>query len=122
MATIAIDRTAKQIVLTVQEYSLFAWRALLNLFRPPIYWTDFLIQSDIIGVGSLPIVILSGFFTGGVLALQSAATLSEFGATAVTGQFVSAHHDPRTWARCSPALWWPAAMHPRWPASSAPWS
>ncbi len=45
-------------------------------------------QSDIIGFGSLPIVILSGFFTGGVLALQSAATLSEFGAAAVTGQFV----------------------------------
>jgi phospholipid/cholesterol/gamma-HCH transport system permease protein len=89
MAFNAIDRTAKQIVLTVQEYSQFAWRAVLNLFRPPIYWTDFLIQSDIIGFGSIPIVILSGFFTGGVLALQSAATLSEFGATAVTGQFVS---------------------------------
>jgi phospholipid/cholesterol/gamma-HCH transport system permease protein len=88
MATIAIDRTAKNIVMAVQEYSLFAWRSLLNLFHPPIYWTDFLMQSDVIGVGSLPIVILSGFFTGGVLALQSAATLSEFGATAVTGQFV----------------------------------
>jgi phospholipid/cholesterol/gamma-HCH transport system permease protein len=89
MAFIAIDRTAKQIVLTVQEYSLFAGRAFLNLFRPPIYWTDFLILSDIIGFGSLPIVILSGFFTGGVLALQSSATLSAFGAAAVTGQFVS---------------------------------
>jgi phospholipid/cholesterol/gamma-HCH transport system permease protein len=76
-------------VLAVKEYSLFARRAMLNLFRPPIYWTDFLMQSDIIGVGSLPIVILSGFFTGGVLALQSASTLSEFGATAVTGRFVS---------------------------------
>ena len=76
MATSGIDRTAKQIVLTVQEYSLFAWRAVLNLFRPPIYWTDFLMQSDIIGVGSLPIVILSGFFTGGVLALQCTAVPS----------------------------------------------
>ena len=84
-----IDRTARQIVLTVQEYSVFAWRALTNLFRPPIYWTDFLAQADIIGVGSLPIVLLSGFFTGGVLALQSATTLAVFGATAVTGQFVS---------------------------------
>jgi phospholipid/cholesterol/gamma-HCH transport system permease protein len=89
MAINAIDRTARQIVLTVQEYSLFAGRAFLNLFRPPIYWTDFLVQSDIIGFGSLPIVILTGFFTGGVLALQSAATLSAFGATAVTGRFVS---------------------------------
>lgn len=89
MAIQTIERTARQIVLTIQDYSLFAGQALLNLFRPPVYWTDFLIQSDIIGVGSLPIVVLSGFFTGGVLALQSATTLSAFGAAAVTGQFVS---------------------------------
>jgi len=89
MAIDAIERAAKGIVLTVQDYSLFAQRAVLNLFRPPRYWTDFLIQSNIIGVGSTSIVLLSGFFTGGVLALQSAATLSEFGATAVTGRFVS---------------------------------
>lgn len=89
MAIISIDSTAKQIVLTVQDYSWFAWRAFLNLFRPPIYVVDFLIQSDIIGFGSIPIVVLSGFFTGGVLALQSASTLAAFGATAVTGQFVA---------------------------------
>jgi phospholipid/cholesterol/gamma-HCH transport system permease protein len=89
MATNTIDRTAKLLVLTVQDYSLFAWRAMMNMFSPPRYWSDFLIQSDIIGVGSAAIVLLSGFFTGGVLALQSAATLSQFGASAVTGRFVS---------------------------------
>jgi phospholipid/cholesterol/gamma-HCH transport system permease protein len=89
MAIEKIDRTAKRLVLTVQDYSLFAWRAFTNLYRPPIYWPEFLIQADIIGVGSLSIVILAGLSTGGVLALQSAATLSAFGATAVTGQFVS---------------------------------
>ncbi len=89
MAIDTIDRPAKQIVLTVQEYSLFSYRAFTNLFRPPIYWSDFLIQADVIGVGSVAIVLLAGFFTGGVLALQSAATLSAFGATAVTGRFVS---------------------------------
>src|SRR5579863_1011689 len=89
MAFDAIDKTVKQLVLTVQDYSLFAYRSLLNLFRPPVYWSDFLMQSDIVGVGSLSIVVLSGLSTGGVLALQSAATLSAFGATAVTGQFVS---------------------------------
>jgi phospholipid/cholesterol/gamma-HCH transport system permease protein len=89
MAIEAIDRTAKNIVLTVQEFSLFTQRAVLNIFRPPRYWTDFLLQCNIIGVGSTAIVLLSGFFTGGVLALQSAATLSEFGATSVTGRFVS---------------------------------
>jgi len=89
MATNTIDRNAKQIVLTVQEYTLFSWRAFLNLFSRPIYWVDFLVQSDIIGVGSLNIVVLSGFFTGCVLALQSAATLQAFGATSVTGRFVA---------------------------------
>lgn len=89
MAFQSIENTAKNIVGTVQDYSLFAWRGATNLFRPPVYWPDFLIQADIIGVGSASIVLLSGFFTGGVLALQSAATLSQFGATAVTGRFVS---------------------------------
>ncbi len=89
MAIQGIDKTAKNLVLTVQDYTLFALRAFTNLYRPPVYWSDFLIQADIIGVGSLPIVILSGVSTGGVLALQSAATLSAFGATAVTGQFVA---------------------------------
>jgi phospholipid/cholesterol/gamma-HCH transport system permease protein len=89
MAFSTIDRTAKRIVLTVQDYSLFALRAFQNLYRPPIYWSDFLIQSDIIGFGSLSIVMLSGISTGGVLALQSSATLAAFGATAITGQFVS---------------------------------
>jgi len=89
MALETLDRTAKHIVLTVQDYSLFAYRAFANLFSAPVYWSDFLIQSDIIGVGSASIVILAGFFTGGVLALQSAATLAAFGATAVTGRFVA---------------------------------
>jgi phospholipid/cholesterol/gamma-HCH transport system permease protein len=89
MAIQTLDRTAKQIVLTVQDYSIFAWRSMMNLFRPPVYWSDFLMQSDIIGVGSIAIVLLSGFFTGAVLALQSAATLSAFGATGITGRFVA---------------------------------
>jgi phospholipid/cholesterol/gamma-HCH transport system permease protein len=89
MVTDTIDRIAKNIVLTVQDYSLFAWRAFMNLWSKPRYWTEFLIQSDIIGFGSASIVLLSGFFTGGVLALQSAATLAQFGAIAMTGKFVS---------------------------------
>jgi phospholipid/cholesterol/gamma-HCH transport system permease protein len=89
MAFETIDKTAKQLVLTVQDYALFALRAMSNLFSRPIYWTDFLLQSDIIGVGSSMIVVFVGFFTGGVLAVQSAATLAAFGATSVTGRFVS---------------------------------
>lgn len=89
MALNRIETIAKDLLLTVQEYALFAWRAVRDLFSPPIYWTDMLLQADIIGVGSFAIVVLAGFFTGAVLAVQSAATLAEFGATSVTGRFVS---------------------------------
>jgi phospholipid/cholesterol/gamma-HCH transport system permease protein len=89
MATNIVEKSAKQIILTVQEYSLLAARAFTNLFTEPRYWPEYLIQSDIVGVGSTSIVVLSGFFTGGVLALQSAATLSAFGAISMTGRFVS---------------------------------
>ena len=76
-------------VLAVQEYSLLAARALQNIFRRPRYVADTIQQADLIGVGSLPIVVLTGFFTGAVLALQSSATLVKFGSLSLTGQLVS---------------------------------
>jgi len=44
---------------------------------------------DMIGVGSVPVVVLTGMFTGIVLALQSANSLARFGALTMTGQLVS---------------------------------
>jgi phospholipid/cholesterol/gamma-HCH transport system permease protein len=76
-------------VLAVQEYSLLAVRSLKNVFQQPRYIADMLQQADLIGVGSLPIVVLTGFFTGAVLALQSSATLIKFGSLSLTGQLVS---------------------------------
>jgi len=84
-----IDTLAKRMLLAVQDYSIFCWEATSNLFRTPHYWADIVTQGDLIGVGSLPIVVLTGFFTGAVLALQSAASLAQFGAQAYTGRFVS---------------------------------
>lgn len=80
---------AKDRVMAVQEYSLLAWRSIANIFGHPRYVSDTLQQADIIGVGSLPIVVLTGFFTGAVLALQSANSLAKFGALSFTGQLVA---------------------------------
>jgi phospholipid/cholesterol/gamma-HCH transport system permease protein len=44
---------------------------------------------DLIGFGSFPIVILTDFFTGAVLALQSNSALSEFGALSMTATLVT---------------------------------
>ncbi len=84
-----IGELLREKILRVQEYVLLSVEAIVNLFRRPLYLDDIYTQADIIGVGSLPIVVLTGFFTGGVLALQSSATLSEFGAKSITGQLVS---------------------------------
>src|SRR6059058_1481784 len=80
---------AKETVLAVQDYCGLAGRSLGNLFRKPLYFDDAIQQADIIGVGSLPIVVLTGFFTGAVLALQTSATLQQFGSLSLTGQLVS---------------------------------
>lgn len=84
------EQTLQRVVLAVQEFILLSGRAIANVFRRPFYATDTLLQMDIIGVGSLPIVVLTGFFTGAVLALQMFATLVTFGASAQTGKLVSA--------------------------------
>jgi phospholipid/cholesterol/gamma-HCH transport system permease protein len=80
---------AKSSVAAVQEYSLLAGRAVANMFSGPRYWADIFAQMDSIGVGSLPIVILTGFFTGCVLALQSETALQQFGAVSRTGSLVA---------------------------------
>jgi phospholipid/cholesterol/gamma-HCH transport system permease protein len=85
----SIENLAKKYVSAVQDYALLSGRAIGNIFQRPHYFADLFTQADSIGIGSLPIVILTGFFTGGVLALQSASSLAQFGATAITGELVS---------------------------------
>ncbi|HOT01252.1 MAG TPA: ABC transporter permease, partial [Acidobacteriota bacterium] len=77
------------VLVEIQDFSLLAFKAILNLFRRPRYIRETFEQMDLIGVGSLTIIILTGFFTGGVLALQTASTLRSFGAVGLTGQLVS---------------------------------
>ena len=60
---------AKQVVASIQGYAILSGRAVGNLFTRPRYWSDIYTQMDSIGVGSMPIVVLTGFFTGCVLAL-----------------------------------------------------
>ena len=75
--------------MSVQEYSVLCGSAIADLFSPPLYWSDIFTQMDSIGVGSMPIILLTGFFTGCVLALQSVTALKEFGAVSMTGTLVS---------------------------------
>ncbi len=89
MPLVSPESYTKDRIAALQDYSQLAGRAIANLFSKPIYWSDIYTQMDSIGVGSLPIVVLTGFFTGCVLALQSATALKEFGAVSRTGSLVS---------------------------------
>ncbi len=73
----------------VQELTLLIWRALRGVFKPPRYWREMVQQMDILGFGSLIIILLTGTFTGMVLALNTANTLQKFGVQNVTGQLVA---------------------------------
>jgi phospholipid/cholesterol/gamma-HCH transport system permease protein len=85
----AVLESVKQRIAHVQDYTLLAGRSFTNLFSPPYYVSDILEQMDIIGVGSLPIVLLTGFFIGAVMVLQTAAQFERFGQTALTADVVS---------------------------------
>ncbi|HKT90315.1 MAG TPA: ABC transporter permease [Candidatus Sulfotelmatobacter sp.] len=89
MELISPSEFVKQKLQAVQEYTAMAAESVANLFRRPLYFADMVQQADLIGVGSLPIVVLTGFFTGGVLALQTANTLERFGSITLIGQLVS---------------------------------
>jgi phospholipid/cholesterol/gamma-HCH transport system permease protein len=79
----------KRQVLAVQDYAKLSFESISNAFTPPFSWADTLGQMDVIGVGSLPIIVLTGFFIGGVLVLQTAAQFERFGETALTGDAVA---------------------------------
>jgi phospholipid/cholesterol/gamma-HCH transport system permease protein len=81
--------TMKAAVKEVQDISLLAARAFLGAFKRPYYVRDILSQMDSIGVGSMTVIMLTGFFTGAVLTLQTSKTLSSFGATGLTGSLVA---------------------------------
>ncbi len=88
-ATAILLDAAKLRVLAVQNYVLLSMRALTNVLTPPHYIADTMEQMDVIGVGSLPIVLLTGFFIGAVMVLQSAAQFERFGETTLTGDVVA---------------------------------
>ncbi|HJZ81322.1 MAG TPA: ABC transporter permease [Pyrinomonadaceae bacterium] len=73
----------------LQEMSLLAARATRGIFKKPHYIPEAITQMDYIGVGSLTIIILTGFFTGGVLTLQTYQTLASYGAVDQLGYLVS---------------------------------
>ncbi len=79
----------KEPVLAVQDFFYLVGRAFRSIGRRPHYGDDIYLQMDTIGVGSLQIVTLTGFFSGAVMALQMANALAQYGQVSKTGTIVS---------------------------------
>ena len=86
---LALRSTIIGYLVVVQEFTLLSARTIWNLFRPPFYVRETILQMDRIGVGSLFIVVLTGLFTGMVLALQGAVQLEPYGATIYVLRLIS---------------------------------
>jgi phospholipid/cholesterol/gamma-HCH transport system permease protein len=80
----------KSALLEVQEYVFLIGKFFRGLVTRPFYYRDVIEQFEAIGIGSLTVVLLTGMFTGMVLALQSGFTLDQFGARSMVGRLVSA--------------------------------
>jgi len=85
-----INQWLKAGVLEVQEYVRLQVATIRGAVSRPFYFRDVVDQFEQIGIGSLTVVILTGFFTGAVLALQTGITLDQFGARPFVGRLISA--------------------------------
>lgn len=79
----------KNVVASVQEYALLAGQTMRAIVTPPYYAQDILAQMDNIGAGSLPIILLCGFFIGAVMVLQTGSQFTRFGQSSLTGDVVA---------------------------------
>ena len=86
----AANEWLKAGVLEMQEYLRLQGATIRSAFSRPFYFRDVVEQFEQIGIGSLTVVVLTGFFTGAVLALQTGITLDQFGARPFVGRLISA--------------------------------
>ena len=85
-----IEGGLKSALLEVQEYVSLQIATIRGSVTRPFYFHDVVEQFEQIGIGSLTVVLLTGFFTGAVLALQTGITLDQFGARPFVGRLISA--------------------------------
>lgn len=80
---------AKGFVNSTGLMAMMLGAAIRHAFTPPLKLRNILKQMEFVGVQSLFVVVLTGSFTGMVLALQSYTALKRFGAESLVGPTVA---------------------------------
>jgi len=71
------------------KISMLLWNSILLIFRRPFNLKNILKQMEEVGINSIPVVLITGAFTGAVLALQSYTGFRRFNAEAFVGTVVA---------------------------------
>src|SRR5277367_4422079 len=85
----AIEKAVKMPIFYLQDYSLLSFESVQSAFRADRYSGDMVEQMDLIGVGSLLIIVVALFCVGGVIVLNAASQFTRFGETVLTGDALS---------------------------------
>jgi phospholipid/cholesterol/gamma-HCH transport system permease protein len=85
----AVGRVTLSVVVALGRFGAFLGHALGLLLTPPLKIRQILGRIQFVGFNSLPIVLLTGTFTGMVLGLQIFIVLARFGADAFLGPAVA---------------------------------
>ena len=84
-----LGRRVKDVLFVTQDFFRLVRVSLAGFLKGPRYIQEAVYQMDAIGFGSIPIILLTGLFTGMVLALQTSVQLSIFGASIYVGKVVA---------------------------------
>ena len=84
-----LGRSAVGLIEEMGLMLLLFGEACLWFVRPPVRWRLFFKQMEFVGVGSLFVVLLTGLFTGMVLALQTYHAFRMFSAESLVGATVA---------------------------------
>ena len=68
---------------------ILSWGSLIRLFRPPFRAREFIRQMDFVGSQSVILIVLTGSFTGMVMALQGYNGMHRYGAESMVGATVA---------------------------------
>lgn len=85
----SIGRSANKFVEAAGLMSMMLVHAVVLVFTPPMKLRNIFKQMEFVGVQSLFVVVLTGSFTGMVLALQGYNALKRFGAESLVGPTVA---------------------------------
>jgi phospholipid/cholesterol/gamma-HCH transport system permease protein len=84
-----IGNALKMPIFYLQDYSLLAIDSVRVIFSTTRYSADLAEQIDLIGAGSLPIIVVALACVGGVIVLNAASQFKRFGETVLTGDALS---------------------------------